>query len=234
MASRHEEPKFIRNLAEQGDTAAATELARTFQEPGPLRKLAEQGDTQAATELARMFQEPGPLRKLAEQGDTKAATELARSFEETGPLLKLAKSGDAGSAYEIYEITVLIPGHASDSRNWICKAANAGDVEAQMELGYRHQSVVWKTSSDHIRMQNLREAGIIADDRIAYMWYTLAAASAETNDFTGERTAAILGLRRYVMKDMADKKIADANRMVRAWRPGQCPAPWPSAAITVQ
>lgn len=249
MASRYQEPKFIRTLAEQGDTEAAIALASSFQELGQLRKLAE-GDVEAATMLAREFDElkyirelaergnveaaftlagefdePSFIRVLAKQGDTRAATELARSFQETGPLLKLAKSGDAGSAYEIYEITVLMPGHASDSRNWLCKAANEGYVEAQMELGYRHQSVVWKTSVDKIRMQNLREAGFNPDDRIAYMWYTLAAASAETNGLAGDRTAAILEFRRYVTKDMADKEIAESKRLVREWKPGQCPGP---------
>ncbi len=186
------------------------------------------GDREAAFEMARRHGVPKFIRTLAEQGDTEAAIELARIFEETSPLQKLAKSGDAGIAYETYEVTVMIPGHASDSRKWLCKAANEGHVEAQMELGYRHRSAVWKTSlADNIRMQNLREAGFNPDDRIAYMWYTLAAASAETNDLALKR-------RRYVMKDMADKEIAEAKRMIQAWKPGQCPAPWPSAAITVQ
>ena len=211
-----------------GDRRAAFIMARGHEEPKFIRTLAEKGDTEAATELARTFKELGPLRKLAEQGDTEAAIALARIFAETGPLQKLAKSGDAGIAYETYEVTVLIPGHASDSRNWLCKAANEGHVKAQIELGYRHQSVVWKTTATYdIRMQNLREAGFNPDDRIAYMWYTLAAANAETNDLA-------LDSRRYIMKDMTDKEIAEAKRMVQAWKPGQCPGPWPSSAITVQ
>jgi TPR repeat protein len=98
----------------------------------------------------------------------------------------------------------------------LCKAANQGYKEAQIEIGYWHNESSWeRAQSDRIAW--LKNAGIDADNRVAYMWYTLAAKGdldrlrIINNMFSGELT---------------EEEAAKAKDMARNWKPGQCPSPY--------
>ncbi len=169
-----------------------------------IRTLAEQGDRDAAFELAWNFDEPKFIRTLAEQGDAQAAIELAKGFNELGPLKELAEQGDAQAAFNVYEQTIYRKEPTKEALKWLCVAANAGDAEAQKILAHLHR--LWGVKEGY---------GIKENNRIAYMWYTLAAASG----------ADTLGSRSIVAEEMTTEEEAEALEMVRDWKPGQCPAP---------
>jgi TPR repeat protein len=204
LARKFGEPKFIRVIAEQGDKEAAFELARKFDEPKFIRTRAEQGDRTAAFMLARKFEEPEFIRILAVQGDRPAAIELAEIFGDLGPLRKFAEQGDVQAAFEIYEQLTTGEDLNSDSLKWLCEAANAGHAKARKTLAHLHHSWGEKEGYD-----------IEESNRIAYTWYTLAAASG----------ANTLGSRNLLAKEMTAEDEARAEEMARDWKPGQCPAP---------
>ncbi len=77
-------------------------------------------------------------------------------------------------------------------------------ILAQRSLAYLHR--LWGVKEGY---------GIKENKRVAYMWYTLAAAS-------GVDT---LGSRSIVAEEMTTEEEAEALEMVRDWKPGQCPAP---------
>ena len=187
-----------------GDSDAMFELAGRFGETAPLRKLAEQGDRDAAFELARKFDEPMFVRTIAGQGDTQAAIELAKRFDDLGPLKKLAEQGDAWAAFNVYEQAIYRKEPTTEALKWLCEAANVGDAEAQRILAQLHRS--WGVKEGN---------GIKENRRVAYMWYTLAAANG----------ADTLGTRSIVAEEMTTEEEAEALGMVRDWKPGQCPAP---------
>jgi len=98
---------------------------------------------------------------------------------------------------------------------WLCKAADMGYENAQLEVAYWHRENSWKIAKPH-RREWIREAGIQADDRIAYLWYTLAAKGDDKR----------LQIRDYLFSEtLYEKEIAEAKDMVRNWKPGQCLTP---------
>jgi len=62
---------------------------------------------------------------------------------------------------------------------------------------------------------SFRELGIRPDNRMAYMWYTLA-------DRNGHTEA--LSYRNALTTFMSPEEVAQAEQMVRDWQPGDCPS----------
>ena len=231
IARLFQDEELIRFLAEYGDTPAALELARVFGEREPLRRLAGRGETQAAVELAREFGDSGPLRALAERGDSEAAIEVARRYDDQSFLRIAAERGDVVAAiamarefddprplktlveqqdhtplteievegaYQYYQIAILEEGLSPDAIQSLCQAANAGHAKAMEKLAHLHRP--WG-DNEHVLQEN---------DRVAYMWYTLA---------------GVFDSRRTVAEEMTSEEIAEAKQMARDWKPGQCPSP---------
>ena len=99
---------------------------------------------------------------------------------------------------------------------WLCKAADLGYENAQLEVAYWHRESNWEFART-VRIAWMCKAGIQADDRIAYLWYTLAAKGDEK----------ILKIRDDLFSaTLSGKEIAEAKDMVSNWRPGQCPTPY--------
>jgi len=92
----------------------------------------------------------------------------------------------------------------ADALKQLCEAANEGQGKAQRKLALMHRS--WNTYTDNT---------IVADNRVAYMWYTLAAVNGEDTVDSRSITA----------EDMTDEELTEAQEMARSWRPGQCPRP---------
>lgn len=97
---------------------------------------------------------------------------------------------------------------------WLCIAANAGNGEAQAELGYWHRTVFWDGLSAK-RKSELRVASVEPTDQVAYIWYTLAINS----DYEHA-----VNTRDYVAKRMTPDEISQAEQMASDWKPGDCPS----------
>jgi hypothetical protein len=211
----------LRTLAEKGDRQAAMVLARlTGEATGTLRALAENGDRAAATLLARHAEELGPLESLAENGDYESAHILAAEFDEYAYLKMLGNEGDYVVAYEQYlkfrdtddlsEFTA--------AWTWLCSAANAGYSRAQAEVGFWHRSsrqeflAGWNENG----LNRLQKLGVQSDNRVAYMWYTLAVSTG------GESMRHARNY--YIAELLTDVEISQAERMARDWKPGDCPS----------
>lgn len=236
----------LEERAEQGDTNAAIELAELTGNLAPLRTLAEKGDGRSAIVLARLTGETtGTLRALAETGDRDAAILLARHANEFGPLTSLAEKGDHEAAhifavelgdYSYMRRLAKEGGHvvayeqylkyrnASESSEfsaawiWLCLAANAGYSKAQAEVGFWHRSSSWDNWRDWNEkgLNQLQNLGFQPDNRIAYMWYTLAVATG------GESARHARDY--YVAELLTEAEISQAEQMARDWKPGDCPS----------
>ena len=172
----------LKVLARQGDIEAAKELViLTGESTEALRGLAESGDLAAATLLARYANELGPLRSLAESGNYEAEYTLAEEFEGDINVEKLAEKGNYVAAYERYQRLRSGSETALTAWRWLCSAANAGYSKAQAEVGHWHTSTSWENWRGwHERGLNLlRKAGVQPDSQIAYMWYTLAVSNGD-------------------------------------------------------
>jgi hypothetical protein len=116
------------------------------------------------------------LRTLGEQGDP-IAQEIWEKESRTNfyYLSKLEDiGGDAKAMYRVYlgmSYEYIEPVAAWE---WLCGAANLGYENAQIEVAYWHRESNWEHARPE-RIEWLRKAKIRADDRIAYVWYTLAA-----------------------------------------------------------
>ena len=166
----------------------------------------------------------GALRTQSSQGDIEAATYLAVTFDEFGPLEEFGANGDSATAYQIHQAAMNRPENGAIAWKWLCRAAELGNVRARREAAWWHTSNLWEGHPDEW-LKWARVAGLGPDNRVAYMWYTVAASD-------GDKQA--LGYRSFVVQDMTDDQVVEAEQMVQEWKPGQCPAPWPSAATTVQ
>jgi TPR repeat protein len=209
----------LKVLARQGDIEAAKELVKlTGESTEALRELAESGDLAAATLLARYANELGPLRSLAESGNYEAAHALVWEFEDDAYVDTLAEKGNYVAAYERYQR--LRSGSETNltAWRWLCLAANAGYSKAQAEVGHWHTSTSWENWRGwHERGLNLlRKAGVQPDSQIAYMWYTLAVSNGDESTLSARDY--------YVAELLTDNEIAQAERMARDWKPGDCPS----------
>ena len=117
--------------------------------------------------------------------------------QELEKLLYQAAQGDPEAQFRLGQLT----GDRSLRPNawkWMCLAANQGHAKAQHELGIVYWRGVEPFEQDTVR---------------AYMWYSLAASngygySAAHNDL--------------VAAQMTAEQIAEAERLVEEWEPGEC------------
>jgi hypothetical protein len=127
----------------------------------------------------------------------------------------LADEGDAKAMYRVYL------GMRDDyiepvaAWKWLCQAADRGYENVQIEVAYWHRESNWEFAQPE-RIEWLLDAKIRADDRIAYLWYTLAAKGDEKR----------LRIRDNLFSEtLSEKEMAEAKDMVSKWKPGQCPTP---------
>jgi TPR repeat protein len=240
LARDYGDPTYLRRLAEQGNQVAAVAMARDFGELSYLRKLAEKGNYESAFTLAQEAGELVFLKRLAEQGDYQAAYYLFSLTGNSEFLERLAEQGNERAIAELYRVAAVTT--AQDRREalaksvergdtktayrmyrrnpntvnawrWLCAAANGLHSKAQEKVGYWHRASIW--SKGQIKL--LRDVGVRPDDRIAYMWYTLA--------LTEENSSTLLDIRdNHIAKQLSNSQIVQAEQMLRDWKPGDCPS----------
>lgn len=186
------------------------ELILEFDKQGVLRsysKVPRRGQLDESAEDMR-------LRELGKQGDP-IAQELWEKKARTDFYYLSNKDdieGDAKAMYGVYLGMSYEYIEPVTAWKWLCKAADLGYENAQIEVAYWHRESNWKNANP-LRRTWMRKAGIQADDRIAYLWYTLAA---KGNDKR-------LHIRDYLFSEtLSEKEIAEAKDMVSNWKPGQC------------
>lgn len=146
-----------------------------------------------------------------------AAIELAELTGNLAPLEQWVTKGNQPAAFAYYK-------HLSSKREmfteaWgiLCKIANESYGKAQSEVGYWHKSSAWSAwkGTANNRLPWLKEIEIEPNNRIAFMWYELAVLNGDSTAVAG---------RGYVAADMTAEEIAQAEQMVRDWKPGDCPS----------
>lgn len=137
-------------------------------------------------------------------------------------LKRVIRASDADTAFELYQ--TLSDNRKTIKAAWVslCKAANNGHAQAQLEVGLWHRTSVWKQAQAGTNSELQKKLAWIgdalriqSDDRIAYMWYTLA----ETNSLQG-----LAGARDYIADGMTPAQIAQAEQLAHDWKPGDCPS----------
>lgn len=114
----------------------------------------------------------------------------------------------AGKPVAEYRMALLQLQHDNPAAlDWMCKSAAQGYGPAQLNLGHwynedRRQQDLWPFIS------------VSLDNRVAYMWYTLAAEHGVpfATQYRDNLVAA----------GMSRQDIAEAKAMAAAWRPGSC------------
>lgn len=175
----------------------------------------EQNEARRIANLEERAQK-AELEHRARQGDTQAVIALTELTGQSAPLKALADSGDPAAAYAMYRLL-------SDDREttvaawkYLCSAANSGDAGAQSEVGYWHrQDIARRVAGD--QLASIREeVGIRASNRVAYAWYTLAAAGGDTKAESARQ--------QDLAPSMTPAEIVDAQRIAGEWKPGDCPS----------
>lgn len=223
LAREFRDPSGLKELAELGDIEAARELViLTGQSTKVLQNAAEDGELTAAILLARHANELAPLRLLAESGDYKAAHMLGMELKDDAYLESVAPRINSIVAYELYERLSserkITPSQFLTAWRWLCLSANAGYSKAQAKVGFWHRSSSWENWKgwNEEELDLLRKAGVQSNNRISYMWYTLAASTGdESAKRAREETVAVL---------LTDAEIDQAEEMARGWSPGDCPS----------
>lgn len=148
------------------------------------------------------------LEELASAGSATAAIDFAMT---TGNPKYLG--GD--DAFNLYKSFSTERKTVRQAWSMLCHAANGGHGRSQQEVGTWHRASMWN-SGDNERLTWLRaDLGIGPDNRVAFMWYTLA-------DKHGDQSG--LWLRGFVETDMTAEQISQAEQMVHEWKPGDCPS----------
>ena len=181
---------------------------------------AEAGDRAAALVLASEFDDITFLGELAQEGDIEFAIWLANRGD-IEPLRKIAEQDIARAQWTMYFLLQEDPKRVAEAVGWLCRAAARNHKYAQVRLGYVNRETVWRDWLDRpsttygIALAWLHSKGFMPDNRVAYMWYTLAEAN-------GEQYA------RYALDSltthMTSEEILQAEQMVRDWKPGDCPS----------
>ena len=182
---------------------------------------AKQGSWEAALRVARGSGDLDPLIELGEKGDRNAAIKLAVFFDKPQYLWAVINSGDIESAYIAYSSLSRRTKALPHAWKWLCVAANAGSWEAQVEAARWHHTGRWK-EIDTAENEVLRSIGLEPDDRVTYMWLTLAS----RNEVRGVNYSPrfIAKFLEDVRKGMTESDLAQAEQMVRDWKPGDCPS----------
>jgi TPR repeat protein len=125
---------------------------------------------------------------------------------------KRAEKGDADAMYRVYLSMSKEYSEPVSAWELLCGAADQGYENAQIEVAYWHRESNWEFAK-HNRVYWLQKAGVQADDRIAYLWYTLAAKDDDKR----------LRIRDYLFSEtLSEKEIKEAKDMVTNWKPSQC------------
>jgi len=156
-----------------------------------------------------------PLGMLALKGDPIAAIALARWTEDFAPLKALALDGNAYAASWLYDEFSRDSQTIVEAWKYLCVAANDGDGKAQEKMGFWYRTTVKRYPNLGELQRIAEETDIYPDNRIAYMWYTLS-------DSNGNSDA--LRIRGYTVRNMTPDEIAEAEQLVRDWKPGDCPS----------
>ena len=95
---------------------------------------------------------------------------------------------------------------------WLCRAADLGYSKAQSEVAYWHHSNAWKYVKPK-RLSWLKEAGIRQNNKISYLWYTLAASDDDHDLQTRDKLFSGI---------FSTDDISVAKEMIDNWNVGQC------------
>lgn len=130
--------------------------------------------------------------------------------QETLEMLKSqAESGDAEAAFRVG--TIYAESESPEAWAWYCQAANAGEPRSQTQLGDWH-----RTDIDRGHVHRGFMMYITPDDRVAFMWYSLAA----------QNGSLIAAVREGELSGTLTKdQVTQAEQLFRAWKPGDCPSP---------
>jgi TPR repeat protein len=167
----------------------------------------ERGDYAAALQMWRRLAENGDAQAQNTVGDM-YATRRARLSQGSGEdseaakwYLKAAEQGFApaqSNLGRIYYEGLGVPRDLAEAAKWRRKAADQGYAEAQAWLGKHYRD----------------GEGVPQDDVQAYLWFDLAAPTPIGIAFDAGRSRDRLAAR------MTPDQLAEARRLVRAWKPG--------------
>ncbi len=119
---------------------------------------------------------------------------------------RAAEQGDADAQFilgALYAEGQVLPQMNGLAVHWYCKAAEQGHVRAQYNLGLMYGD----------------GRGVPQDYVQAHKWINLAAARFSSSEW--ELRDAAVQLRNEVAAKMTSEQIAEAQRLVREWKPGQ-------------
>jgi len=129
---------------------------------------------------------------------------LSPTLEEA--LLPRAEAGDIEAQGKLGSMLVESEGRQHEGWEWLCKAADQGDAEARHTIGWHF----W-----------LNRPPVGPDLVKADMWLTLAIQAGGE----GSIPAWDANYRRDLVRNqMTPAQLAEAERMVAEWQPGQCEA----------
>jgi uncharacterized protein len=131
---------------------------------------------------------------------------------------KAAEQGNAMAQYNIgvmYEDRQGVPQDHAAAMSWYRKAAEQGYVDAQINLGI---------------LYSMGE-GVSRDYVIAHMWFSLAAGG-DKKGVEAQNKMTPAQARDIVAKHMTPTQIAEAQKLVREWKPTSTPTAPGSAPIS--
>ena len=92
---------------------------------------------------------------------------------------------------------------------WLCKAADLGNADAQLELAFWHREDINLPKEPPAFRQHFPR-----DNRLAYMRYMLAEKQERWGAEDGKKHMATI---------LSPAKVQEALKMAQEWQPGQCP-----------
>ena len=158
-----------------------------------------QGYAQSAVSLGRV--------------NTNADIQLRKQVENLSAATReRAGAGDPDAMYLVYLGLYDAYSDPVTAWTWLCKAADQGHESARIEVAYWHRQSNWELATSG-RIAWLHRAHVHPDDRVAYLWYTLAANGNEKR----------LGIRDDLFTEtLSSGEIKEAQDMVNNWKPGEC------------
>ena len=155
------------------------------------------------------------LKSRAKKNDSEAIIELAEITGNIKPVRPLAQSGNLPAAYFLYEQLWKKEETSKVAWLWLCKAANGRYPRAQLKIAYWYEEATWNIEPSEIRIR-LRDVGIQPNDKTAYMWFEVAAASGAT--------PAQSPYKSWGAHVLTTTEIYQAEQMAHDWKPGDCPS----------
>ncbi len=120
-------------------------------------------------------------------------------------LEELGHAGDVGAQYALAQLYQAH--HYREAQFWMCKAANSGYTAAQLQLGHWY-------NEDRLAEDPWPFISVEPDDRVAYMWYSLAE---RNGDLSGQP------FRLHLQNDQLNEaELKAANAMAASWVPSSC------------